>query len=109
MACLRETDATLEKVQRGLEEQEASRVNAISLLENDLKKMSAEIAELQDKMAHEEERNLNITNRLISLGEDLFKVTDRVTEKRRTIVNEHDSLMGAHEVLEQVYMKTFSM
>ena len=52
--------------------------------------MSAEIAELQDKMAHEEEKNLNITNRLISLSEDLFKVTDRVTEERKTIVNEHE-------------------
>ena len=53
MACLRGTDETLEKVQRRLEEQEASRVNDISLLENDLKKMSAEIAELQEEMAHE--------------------------------------------------------
>lgn len=38
---------------------------------------------------------------LSSLGEDLFKVTHRSTEERKTIVNWHDSLMGADEVLKQ--------
>ena len=71
VACLTETDATLERVQFGLKEQEASRVNEISLLENDLKKKSAEIAELQDKMAREEEKSLSIRNKLVSLGEEL--------------------------------------
>ena len=85
--CLRETDATLERVQFGLKEQEASHVNEISLLRSELKSKGEQIAELEDKIASEEEKNLKITNKL--------------TEERKKLVKEHESLIGAHKVLEQ--------
>ena len=86
-ACLRETDAALERVQFGLKEQEASHVNEISLLRSELKSKDEQIADLEDKIASEEEQNLKITNKL--------------TEERKKLVNEHESLIGAHKVLEQ--------
>ena len=87
VACLRETNATLERVQFGLKEQEASHVNEISFLRSELKGKGEQIADLEDKIASEEEKNLNITNKL--------------TEERKKLVNEHESLVGAHNVLEQ--------
>ena len=86
-ACLRETDATLERVQFGLKEQEASHVNEISLLRNELKSKGEQIADLEDKIVSEEEQNL--------------KIIKNLTEERKKLVTEHESLIGSHKVLEQ--------
>ena len=77
----------LREGQFGLKEQEVSHANEISLLRNDLKSKGEQIVKLEDKIASEEEKNLNITNKL--------------TEERMKLVNEHESLIGAHKVLEQ--------
>ena len=87
VACLRETDATLERVQFGLKEQEASHMNEICLLRSELKSKGEQIAELEDKIASEEEQN--------------WKIIKNLTEERKKLVNEHKSLIGAHKVLEQ--------
>ena len=62
-------------------------MNEISLLRNELKSKGEQIAELEDKTASEEEQNL--------------KIIKNLTEERKKLVTEHESLIGSHKVLEQ--------
>ena len=88
LVSLRETDATLEKVQFGSEEQEASCANEISLFRSELNSKGEQISEsVEDKIASEEEKKL--------------KLIAKLTEERKKLVNEHESLVDARKLMEQ--------
>lgn len=97
VACLREKDAALERLQSRLKELEASSASEINLLRSELKNKAEEIAELENKIANEEEKNLKASNKLTKLEEGFLKVT----EERNRLVNETDVLTDTQKLLQE--------